>query len=162
MPKANDEKIKSEPKKPLNKRRLLISACLVVIALFALLAPTIFYQSPTAELSVGNQKISLEIASTQLAREQGLGGRSSLPQNKGMLFAYPAPVIQCFWMKGMHFSIDMIWVTHDKKIIMIQPSVSPSTYPRSFCPAMPAQYVIELNAGLSKKLDLQVGQTLHL
>lgn len=57
----------------------------------------------------------------------------------------------------MNFAIDMIWLDEDKKIVTTQNSVAPDTYPQSFCPDQPAQYIVEVQAGKSKDSGWQVG-----
>lgn len=132
----------------------------VILALLAVLGPTIFYRAPTAELTAGGHKISLQIANTDAAREKGLGGRQTLPADKGMIFVFSQAGKQCFWMKDMRFPLDMVFVSHAKQVVRIQPDVSPKTYPKSFC-AERTQYVIELNAGNAKALGIHTGQKLN-
>ena len=154
MPKVDGAKTKSA-----RKKRIALYGIGIALALFAMLAPTIFYRAPTAELQVGNHKVSLEIAETDATRTKGLGGRKSLAADKGMLFVFTEAGKQCFWMKGMRFPLDMVFVSHTKQVVHIESNVSPRTYPKSFC-ADDTQYVIELNAGRAKALGLHSGQTL--
>ncbi len=101
-------------------------------------------------LRVGDSDcISMEYAITPTQRERGLSGRDSIRDDQGMIFIFENEDEHCFWMKDMRFSIDIVWLDADKKIIYKRGSVSPSTYPESFCPDMPAKYVIEVNPGLS-------------
>lgn len=111
-------------------------------------------------LFVNGRSFSLEVASTEQSRELGLGNRSSLPTDHGMLFVFDHAAPECFWMKDMHFPLDIIWLTSDKKVVHIEHSVSPSTYPNSFCPVEPVKYVIELNAGMANNVDIRIGQPL--
>jgi uncharacterized membrane protein (UPF0127 family) len=60
-------------------------------------------------------------------------------------------------MKGMLFSIDMIWLNSDKEVIYIQKNVSPDTYPKGFAPNGDALYVLELKAGTADRLDIKQG-----
>jgi uncharacterized membrane protein (UPF0127 family) len=143
------------------KKRHILYGFLVVLALGALLAPTIFYQPPTTSFEVAGQSISLEIASSNAARERGLGGRAHVAANKGMLFVFDKPTATCFWMKDMRFPIDIIWLNAAKQVTYVQPSVAPRTYPKTFCPKSPASYVIELNAGQAQALGISTGKTLN-
>jgi uncharacterized membrane protein (UPF0127 family) len=156
MPAADDAKTKSAPKK-----RSWLWVVGIVLAVAALLLPIIFYKPPAAELQVGSRTVALEIASTDAAREKGLGGRAAMANDHGMLFVFAQPNVACFWMKGMHFPLDMVWLDDGKKVVSIAKGVSPRTYPKSFCPSSPAQYVIELNAGQTAKLGVHTGQTLR-
>jgi hypothetical protein len=109
---------------------------------------------------VNGRSFSLEVAQTEHARELGLGARASLPADHGMLFVFDHVAPECFWMKDMHFPLDIIWVSSDKKVVHIEQNVSPSTYPNSFCPVEPVKYVIELNAGMAARADIRAGESL--
>ena len=111
-------------------------------------------------LLVNGRSFSLEVAATVQSRELGLGNRTSLPADHGMLFVFSHVAPECFWMKDMHFPLDMIWVSSDKKVVHIEQNVAPSTYPNSFCPVTPAKYVIELNAGTAATADIRNGESL--
>lgn len=65
-------------------------------------------------------------------------------------------------MKDMNFALDIIWLDADKKVIDIAYNVKPDTFPDSFCPKQPAQYVLEVNAGVAGERGLQVGKKLDL
>ncbi len=108
------------------------------------------------------QCVALEIADSPKEREHGLSDRRSLADTAGLLFVFDRAGKQCFWMKDMRFSIDMIWLDGDKKILKIERGVSPATYPQTFCPPQPAQYVIEVNDGVADRAGLAVGQRLKL
>ncbi len=61
----------------------------------------------------------------------------------------------------MHFSVDMIWLDANKKVVHIAPDVSPNTFPHQFCPGVKAQYEIELNGGVATRTGIRGGQTLN-
>lgn len=111
-------------------------------------------------LLVNGRSFSLEVAATAQSRELGLGNRSSLPADHGMLFVFDHVAPECFWMKDMHFPLDMVWVSSDKKVVHIEHDVTPGTYPNSFCPVEPVKYVIELNAGMANNADIRIGEAL--
>ena len=98
-------------------------------------------------LNIRNITIAVEIADTPVSRKQGLSGRNALGYNQGMLFVYGEPGNYSFWMKDMKFPIDIIWIGKDKRIVDITKNISPETFPETFKSAIPAQYVLELNAG---------------
>ncbi len=103
---------------------------------------------------------SLEVAGTPLSQHVGLGGRVSMAQDQGMLFVFNAPDTVCFWMKDMRFSLDIIWLDAQKEVVHIEKNVSPETFPKTYCPDKPAQYVIELNAGEAARNHLVAGHRL--
>ena len=118
--------------------------------------------SPERVLQANDAQYSLETVTTPEAMINGLGGRASLPKDTGMLFAYDqsAPN-RCFWMKNMRFPIDIIWLGAGKKVVYIEHSVAPNTYPKEFCAGEPSQFVIELNAGEAHRANIRTGQTLR-
>jgi uncharacterized membrane protein (UPF0127 family) len=111
-------------------------------------------------LKSGGERYSLMIASTPVEQALGLGKRSSLPTDQGMLFIFNRPAVRCFWMKDMHFSLDMIWLSNDKRVEYVMANISPATYPKAFCPNAQAKYVIELDAGQAKRADIHTGTAL--
>lgn len=106
----------------------------------------------TIEAPAGS--ISVEVASTSEEQAKGLGQRLSLPDNQGMLFPFMYPGDYGFWMKDMHFPLDMVWISSDKKVVSITPNISPDTYPTVFYPPLAISYVLELNAGAAKEFGI--------
>ncbi len=102
-------------------------------------------------------KLKLEYAVTPAEQELGLSYRESLDEDAGMLFVYQEDVVPQFWMKEMRFPIDIVWLDENFKIIGIEKNIAPETYPRTFSPAEPIRYVLELNAGKSAKLGWEIG-----
>lgn len=108
-------------------------------------------------LRMGGQTFSVDVAATEASREQGLSGRTSLGENQAMLFVFDHPAEYAFWMKGMLFPLDIIWLDSNKKVVHIEKSLSPDTYPRGFAPLAPALYVIEVPAGTADRLGIKQG-----
>lgn len=104
--------------------------------------------------------VNMDIADSNSERGKGLSGRISMKDDQGMIFVFDQPQIQCFWMKDMNFSLDMIWLNEQKEVINIMDSIKPETYPNQFCSDLPAKYVIELTAGSANRLGIQQGQAL--
>lgn len=123
----------------------------------------------TQNLSIGNNvTIPVEVADTAKKRELGLSYRKSLPENQGMLFIFDSPVYLTFWMKGMNFPLDMIWIGEDNAIVDITENV-PNPAPNTpefdlptYRPSNPAKMVLEVNAGFVKKNGIEVGDTMKL
>lgn len=158
MPKVDDAKTKSAP----SKKPGYIKGLLIMGALLLLLLPTLFYRPATATLRVHGVVYHLDIAATDETRLRGLGGRSSMKDDQGMVFVFDQPKSECFWMKDMQFPLDIIWMDANKKVVYIEKNVVPGTYPKSFCPSENAKYVIELGAGQVARSHISVGQTLGL
>lgn len=100
------------------------------------------------------------VASTSVDRSRGLSGRASLPPDTGMLFVFPSSGTHGFWMKDMLFSIDIIWVDEEKRVVSLLRDVSPETYPEVFLPKTPARYVLELDSGGADEWGIATGTQL--
>ncbi|MEK7648731.1 MAG: DUF192 domain-containing protein [Patescibacteria group bacterium] len=101
--------------------------------------------------------ISVELAETRDQQEHGLGGRTGLAEDRGLLYILRKPDFYTFWMKDMKFPIDIIWIDKDQKVIDISHSLTPDTYPRIFQPVHPAQIILEVASGFAKKHDIKIG-----
>ncbi|MDZ4221625.1 MAG: DUF192 domain-containing protein, partial [Patescibacteria group bacterium] len=67
-------------------------------------------QPPAARMRVGEAMVSVEVVRTSRDQSLGLSNRESLPQNAGMLFVYDDALVRDFWMRGMRFPLDVIWI----------------------------------------------------
>lgn len=109
--------------------------------------------------------INLEIAQTPQERARGLMFRKNLQKNQGMLFVFPKPLAHSFWMKNTLIPLDLIWLDHEKKIVYYQDEIPPCNESecRIYSPPadMKASYVIEIQSGLRKKLNLEKGKILN-
>jgi uncharacterized membrane protein (UPF0127 family) len=111
---------------------------------------------------VNGTTLRVELATTTVAREQGLSGRASLAADEGMLFVFPTDGVYRFWMKEMNFPLDIIWISFSGEVVYIEPSLAPSTYPDSYGATTPARYVLEVNAGFAVSHALHIGDRVTL
>lgn len=136
---------------------LFFVAVLVGVAAFAL--------RPSAQplmhtVRIGSTQVAVDIADTASLREQGLSGRTGLPDGQGMLFVFQEDGLWAFWMKDMRFSIDIIWADAQGRVITVAPDLSPDTYPQTFLPQAPARYVLEVPAGFAERHGIAEGDTI--
>ncbi|WP_418500510.1 DUF192 domain-containing protein [Flagellimonas sp.] len=104
-------------------------------------------------------KFDIEIAETDYETETGLMYRQSMEESQGMLFIFPNVSARSFYMKNTEFPLDIIYIDEAMKIVSYQKNAKP--YDESSLPSnVPAKYVLEINAGLSDKLGLQVGDSI--
>lgn len=126
-------------------------------------APTHSPLPKALHVKIGSSMVFAEIADTPEARGVGLGERVSLPEDRGMLFIFQESGRYGFWMAGMHFPIDIIWISEEKKIVGITdaaPPPSPSTAEKDlpvYFPPRAVRYVLEVNAGWANAHGIQVG-----
>ncbi len=85
---------------------------------------------------------------TPALRAQGLSGRQGLPRGRGMLFVFDRAERHAFWMKDMHFDIDIIWITGGEIVDLVHARApSPGAPPPTYTPDSAAEYVLEVVAG---------------
>ena len=80
----------------------------------SLLAPAVLLaaiaaaaEGPVLDLTAGIHVIHAEIAYTNAVRMQGLMHRERLGPNQGMIFVYPVPQRQSFWMRNCPTPLDV-------------------------------------------------------
>ena len=99
-------------------------------------------------VQIGAQRFAVEVAATPAARERGLSGHERLAPDSGMWFVLPEAGKTGFWMRGMRFPIDLIWVGPNQRVVgaatlpVCRDDPCPITYP-----AVPAAHVLEIGAG---------------
>lgn len=101
------------------------------------------------------KQINCEIADTFFKRLLGLSFRKSLPPNNALWIIPCNSVHMCF----MRFSIDVIYLDADNRIKKIVTNLKP-WIGLSIC--IGAKSVLEMSAGESSKLNLNVGEKLEL
>lgn len=154
----------NEIAKTASARSFFLLATLLVTFVVAMLLLTVFNGRPSAPhnatLHTGGKQYTLRVAATSQAQQKGLGDIAAMPKDGGMLFWFTDDKTRCFWMKDMHFSLDIIWLDADHRVTHMERGLSPETYPHVFCPAEPARYVIELNSGEAARAGIENGETL--
>ena len=105
----------------------------------------------------------VEVAVEADERIRGLSGRASLESGTGMLCIFENAERFRFWMKEMQFSLDIVWISSDCRVLDVSENVpfpDPSTpledLPR-YSPDSRARYVLEINGGEAAYLGLGIG-----
>lgn len=115
---------------------------------------------PKQELNINGVKLIVEVANTDAERAQGLSGRESLPPDTGMLFLFDKTDRYNFWMNGMKFALDYIWLNQEQ-VVEITPRVpAPALsdpFPVSLRPTRDIDAVIEVPAGWAEANNVTVG-----
>lgn len=113
-------------------------------------------------IQIGNSKISVEVARTAEERSLGLSYQRKLPENSGMLFVFPQKSFQTFWMKGMNFDLDFIWIADGKVVDITENVPAPrENVPDEALPTYrsinPIDAMLEVNSGFVVKNKIKVG-----
>lgn len=114
----------------------------------------------TAKATINNNSFKLYVAKSPKDKQIGLSEKKSLPEDYGMIFLFEKPDYYGFWMRNMDFPIDIIYIRNNSIVTIysdIRPPSSPNGIPPIFKPKVPADTVLEINAGLSQKYNLKEG-----
>jgi hypothetical protein len=106
----------------------------------------------TAEIVVGDTTVPVELALTGSEQSLGLGYRNGLDPDAGMLFVFAEPSERSFWMKGMRFCLDIIWIAGGRIVgaeesVCPAPAGTPDSDLESYPSGQPVTHVLEVNAG---------------
>jgi hypothetical protein len=116
-----------------------------------------------AEVTIKDISILVEMAQTKAQWEKGLSDRTDLGELDGMLFVFPQFHIPIFWMKDMHFPIDMIWISSGK-VVDITPSTPVELTDKlpTYSPRVPVNMILETRAGWAEENGITIGDTLTI
>jgi uncharacterized membrane protein (UPF0127 family) len=102
------------------------------------------------------QQIDIEIADNSYERQTGLMYRESMEDDQGMLFIYDNEAPRAFYMKNTYIPLDIIYFASDSTAVSFQKNAQPQDE-TSLPSGEPAQFVLELNAGLADDWNIEVG-----
>ena len=116
-------------------------------------------------VEVGGERFSVEIADDNATRARGLMFRDALAPGHGMLFIHDQEERQAYWMKNTRIPLDILYFDSSLRLVSQQREVPPCSAGDA-CPPYPsnapALYVLELNAGEARRLDLSNGAVMEL
>jgi uncharacterized protein len=117
----------------------------------------------SAQVAIGDRILKLEVAKTVEQQAIGLMYRTSLADDRGMLFEFSPPQPVRFWMKNVAIPLDMIFIK-DGKVKAIAAAVPPcNTIPcPTYGPGTLIDRVIEVRGGRAKELGLKVGTPVNI
>jgi uncharacterized membrane protein (UPF0127 family) len=123
------------------------------------------------EITVADKKLRVEIADTEAKTLEGLSDRDEIGSD-GMLFVFPYQQEVAFWMKGMKFGLDFVWIGRDAtgkyKIVDLTPKIPAPENPKNlqslptYQPKKPVVMVLEVPFGWVEKNGVKVGDEMRL
>lgn len=148
------------------KKKLFLIAIVIILTTLTI---TIIYTNKYTDyksqpnISIDNHTFNIVTATTVSEQEKGLGNRTSLNTNSGMLFIFNTPGNYGFWMKDMEFPLDIIYINNNKIInIFTLKKPNNNSQLQIVYPKKPSKYVLEINANLSKKYNLKTGDSVKI
>ncbi|MGB3328433.1 MAG: DUF192 domain-containing protein [Thermomicrobiales bacterium] len=129
--------------------------------------PPPWHQTPTAPLEqvdivVGDTTLVVEVAEEDWAQQLGLGYRNGLAPGTGMLFPSGEARARTFWMKGMRFCLDIVWINNGvitgaaEGLCPDPAGIADADRPSVTSPG-PVDYVLEVPAGWLQEHGYGVG-----
>jgi len=109
----------------------------------------------------GAHRLSVEIADNSPLRTRGLMWRSELSDGTGMLFIFPAEVVQSFWMRNTLIPLDMLFIDRRMRVVGVVQSAEPQTL-TSRTVGKPSLYVLEVPGGWASRNGVRAGSTVEL
>lgn len=119
-----------------------------------------FQAKKIERISIGQTQINVEISDSTSELAKGLSGRESLDEDSGMYFVLGKKRMVNFWMKGMKFPIDIIWIDGNKVVGYVENAQLPTEHDiPTFSSIVPVTNVLEVNAGFVQKHSLKTGDS---
>lgn len=116
----------------------------------------------SSETKLVKAQVKVEVADTKEKRTKGLGGRDFLATDSGMIFVFDKAQVYQFWMKGLKFPLDFVWIS-SMRIVDILSNVEPEapgtpdeSLPR-YASVIPIDMVLEVNSGFVAEHNIRVG-----
>lgn len=113
-----------------------------------------------ATATIKEQEFKVEVADDDKERAKGLSDRNSLDKDRGMVFVFEKKGNYGFWMRNVKFPLDLIYIS-DNKITDIFKNAEPKSENDEnipiFTPENEANFVLEINGGLSDEYGFTVG-----
>ncbi|HEX8386626.1 MAG TPA: DUF192 domain-containing protein [Rubricoccaceae bacterium] len=100
--------------------------------------------------------IDIEVADTDSTRGRGLMERPTIPPDTGMLFVFPTAAPQSFYMASTPKSLDIQYYGADSTLLNIAEDTTPYSFD-TLPSDGPAQFVVEVPAGYSRRIGLVPG-----
>lgn len=108
---------------------------------------------------LGSHTFSVEIADDPIERARGLMFREEMARDHGMLFDFGREGHRDFWMMNTPLSLDIIYIRGDGTVDSIAAGTTPFSTD-SIPSDGPAQFVLEVNAGVAAEIGLKPGDRL--
>lgn len=107
-----------------------------------------------------SHQFDVDLAITLAERSKGLMFRRRMAKNVGMLFDFGSEQDVSMWMRNTYIPLDMIFAREDGTIHHIAVQTEPHSE-QTISSGGPVRYVLEINGGLTSKLDISAGDQLQ-
>jgi len=135
----------------------LLLSLLVVSGLVRAGAPA---ATPRGQVTLpSGHVLVVEVADTPETRERGYMYRDSITDKEGMVFFMEQIDFHPFWMKNCRIALDILWLDEHWRVVHIEKNLPPCREDPcpNYQPMQAALYVLEVQAGLSGKEGIKLG-----
>jgi uncharacterized protein len=143
------------------KKLIILTSCIFLLFIIG----TIGNLNKSDWVTIENNTFRAEFADTDKAKTIGLSKYNSIEEDFAMVFEFEDGASPTFWMKGMKFPIDIIFV-NDSKIVHIYKNAYP---PKSDDEELElyrapgfVDTVVEIRAGLSDRYGFKKGDNVKI
>jgi uncharacterized protein len=147
-----------------NKYKYFIYSLTGFLFILALLpgCDSLYSQSSRSmRIKIGGVTADVEVVATSQDRQKGLMYRTSMGQDNGMLFVFPAAEFQSFWMKNTLIPLDLGYFDYRGYLIEVH-TMKPDNGEKFYNSSEPVLYAIEMNAGWYAKHNIKKYAKLEL
>lgn len=121
----------------------------------------------SGQVVINDYIFNVEVSDDASERGKGLGGKESLASDSGMLFLFPKADKYPFWMKGLRFSLDFIYISNNEVVDIIKNAMPPTEGQPDdqlpiYVPAVPVDRVLEVNGGVIDNLNIRIGDKVEV
>ncbi len=118
---------------------------------------TIFMDRSGKELC----RFRVQLAVTPEEQARGLMFRKELEPDSGMLFVNNTDAMRSFWMKNTYLPLDIIFIDSRHEVKHVHYGAKPLSE-AAISSQYPVQYVLEVNAGKTKKCGIGPGSKMSI
>ncbi len=105
--------------------------------------------------------VTVEVTDNDHDRQRGLMFRKSMADDRGMIFVFERKDQHAFWMHNTCIPLDMLFIDEDGLIVGIEEN-TPTMSDDTFAVGCASKYVLEMNAGWTRKHGVVAGQKVKL
>jgi uncharacterized protein len=110
-------------------------------------------------------EVAVEIADSEIARQKGYSNHPEISYQEGLLFVFNRAGFYPFWMKGMLFDLDFIFIKNGRVVYLLQNVKAPVNNNGEIEYAIsqkPFNQLLEVKAGFIDKYNIELNDSVLL
>lgn len=156
------------------RRRIALSTLALVSIAAAAFAQPLASKLDTVKVEIEGVPFTLEVARTPTEQFRGLGGRTWIAPNGGMLFPFASPRATAFVMRDCPIAIDVAFLDREGRVVAMH-EMKPELARRAdedetsyearlagYPSGIPVSYALETAGGRLREVGLDVGDRVVL